>query len=182
MSVIEKGRIWLSPRENILDSASWNVFSSTFNKKLIYSAQLTLKVGKSTIVIHSSNSSDDHKLKRFKNKILLISEMLDYFLTNYINYEGTSEVNRVWLNDEVSSDKLFTGSCVTVLDKEECMFEVSSCDRANRWYATPFDQLANDRHDIQQLNLLKLVLANTIKAIDAVVRNTKPIKRKTKKV
>lgn len=175
------GRLFLNSNKKELNSVSWNVFIKSFNfeKKdkcrVTYHAELTIKKGNTTVLLHTNNDGEDIGFVSFLNKLNMVSEHTRDFVT-CCGVRNPSEeevsVERYWLNDENGIDKVFTGSLVKIYDKYSYTLEISSCERSARWYINRYSRNA-DKSQIGELVQLQRAIDRLIQDIHATLKEAK---------
>lgn len=141
MAYRKQNKGFLSPSLKNPNIYTWNVRVFGEKKNIFYSAEVTFCIGKTWITIHTNNDGIDKRFVAFRSKLGVIVEHLTDFIEKAVHYnppkKAKPEVTRIWLNDPEGVDSIFTGSLVTHYTRDECLFEISSCDRSARVYVTP---------------------------------------------
>ncbi|UVD41943.1 hypothetical protein KPN8_152 [Klebsiella phage KPN8] len=177
------GRLFLNRDKSNLNSVSWSAkvtivdYETKKKEKIhneIFDANLTIRKGNSSIVLHTNNDGVDKNFESFLSKLRLIStHVRDFVEQCEIKRSKPTQVKteRYWLNDPEGIDKSFTGSLVKIYDTYSDTIEISSCERSARWYINSY--LNRGKSEIGELIVLQRAIDRLIRDIGIVLKEVK---------
>lgn len=177
------GRLFLNRDKSNLNSVSWSAkvtivdYETKKKEKIhneIFDANLTIRKGNSSIVLHTNNDGVDKNFESFLSKLRLIStHVRDFVEQCEIKRSKPTQVKteRYWLNDPEGIDKSFTGSLVKIYDTYSDTIEISSCERSARWYINSY--LNRGKSEIAELIVLQRAIDRLIRDIGIVLKEVK---------
>ncbi len=177
------GRLFLNRDKSNLNSVSWSTkvtivdYETKKKEKIhneIFDANLTIRKGNSSIVLHTNNEGIDKNFESFLSKLRLINTHIRDFIEKCAikrSKDDPIKTERYWLNDAEGIDKVFTGALVKNFDTYSDTIEISSCERSARWYVNRFG--GQGKHEIGELLVLQRAIDRLIRDIGIVLKEVK---------